>query len=81
LCPAGVAARGPPSWEPERFIGVSCRLETERWNRRSEVRLRLRGKLAPIPGILVFHAAGQNLTLGARLRKSAFQYTPQAGTA
>jgi hypothetical protein len=81
LSPAGIAARGPPSWETERFIGVSCRLETDRWSPRSEVRLRPRGKLAQIPGILAFMQPVQDLTLGARLRKSKFQYTLQAGAA
>jgi len=40
---------------------------------------RLRGRLAEIPGILVFMQPVQSLTLGARLSKSEFQYTLQGG--
>jgi HAE1 family hydrophobic/amphiphilic exporter-1 len=40
---------------------------------------RLRRKLAQIPGIMVFMQPVQNLTVGARLSKSEFQYTLQAG--
>jgi HAE1 family hydrophobic/amphiphilic exporter-1 len=45
----------------------------------TDVVRRLRGKLAQIPGILVFMQPVQNLTLGARLSKSEFQYTLQDG--
>jgi HAE1 family hydrophobic/amphiphilic exporter-1 len=45
----------------------------------TDVVRRLRGKLAQIPGILVFMQPVQNLTLGARLSKSEFQYTLQGG--
>ena len=45
----------------------------------TEVVRRLRGKLAAIPGILVFMQPIQSLTLGARLSKSEFQYTLQSG--
>jgi HAE1 family hydrophobic/amphiphilic exporter-1 len=45
----------------------------------TEVIRRLRGKLAQIPGILVFMQPVQNLTLGARLSKAEFQYTLQGG--
>ncbi len=45
----------------------------------AEVVRRLRAKLAQIPGILVFMQPVQNLTLGARLSKSEFQYTLQGG--
>jgi len=40
---------------------------------------RLRRKLAQIPGIMVFMQSVQNLTVGARLSKSEFQYTLQSG--
>jgi HAE1 family hydrophobic/amphiphilic exporter-1 len=45
----------------------------------TDVVRRLRGKLAAIPGILVFMQPVQSLTLGARLSKSEFQYTLQSG--
>jgi HAE1 family hydrophobic/amphiphilic exporter-1 len=45
----------------------------------TDVVRRLRGKLANIPGILVFMQPVQSLTLGARLSKSEFQYTLQDG--
>ncbi len=45
----------------------------------ADVVRRLRAKLAQIPGILVFMQPVQSLTLGARLSKSEFQYTLQAG--
>jgi HAE1 family hydrophobic/amphiphilic exporter-1 len=45
----------------------------------TEVIRRLRVKLAQIPGIQVFMQPVQNLTLGARLSKSEFQYTLQGG--
>jgi HAE1 family hydrophobic/amphiphilic exporter-1 len=45
----------------------------------ADVIRRLRGKLAQIPGIMVFMQPVQNLTLGARPSKSEFQYTIQTG--
>jgi HAE1 family hydrophobic/amphiphilic exporter-1 len=45
----------------------------------SDVIQRLRRKLAQIPGIMVFMQPVQNLTVGARLTKSEFQYTLQSG--
>jgi HAE1 family hydrophobic/amphiphilic exporter-1 len=45
----------------------------------ADVIRRLRGKLAQIPGIMVFMQPVQNLTLGARPSKSEFQYTMQGG--
>ena len=45
----------------------------------ADVVRRLRPKLAEIPGILVFMQPVQNLTVGARLSKSEFQYTLQGG--
>jgi HAE1 family hydrophobic/amphiphilic exporter-1 len=45
----------------------------------ADVIQRLRRKLAQIPGIMVFMQPVQNLTVGARLSKSEFQYTLQAG--
>jgi HAE1 family hydrophobic/amphiphilic exporter-1 len=45
----------------------------------ADVIRRLRGKLAQIPGIMVFMQPVQNLTLGARPSKSEFQYTIQSG--
>jgi HAE1 family hydrophobic/amphiphilic exporter-1 len=45
----------------------------------ADVIQRLRRKLAQIPGIMVFMQSVQNLTVGARLSKSEFQYTLQAG--
>jgi HAE1 family hydrophobic/amphiphilic exporter-1 len=45
----------------------------------TEVVRRLRIKLAAIPGILVFMQPIQSLTIGAKLSKSEFQYTLQAG--
>jgi HAE1 family hydrophobic/amphiphilic exporter-1 len=45
----------------------------------TDVIQRLRRKLAQIPGIMVFMQPVQNLTVGARLSKSEFQYTLQGG--
>jgi len=45
----------------------------------TDVIQRLRRKLAQIPGIMVFMQPVQNLTVGARLSKSEFQYTLQSG--
>jgi HAE1 family hydrophobic/amphiphilic exporter-1 len=45
----------------------------------ADVIQRLRRKLAQIPGIMVFMQPVQNLTVGARLSKSEFQYALQAG--
>jgi multidrug efflux pump subunit AcrB len=45
----------------------------------TDVIQRLRRKLAQIPGIMVFMQPVQNLTVGARLTKSEFQYTLQGG--
>jgi hydrophobic/amphiphilic exporter-1 (mainly G- bacteria), HAE1 family len=44
-----------------------------------DVMQRLRPKLARIPGVLVFMQPVQNITLGARLTRSEFQYTLQSG--
>jgi HAE1 family hydrophobic/amphiphilic exporter-1 len=45
----------------------------------ADVIQRLRRKLAQIPGIMVFMQSVQNLTVGARVSKSEFQYTLQSG--
>jgi len=70
-----VGVSGPNSAENTARVLIQLKPFDQRRDTAQQIMARLRPQIARIPGVLMFMQAGQDVTVGARLSKTEYQYT------